>query len=494
MSREILVLYVMDALRPDHLGCYGYQRPTSPCIDRMASEGILFENVHSHSTETKSSAATIYTSTSPSVHRTVSHQDCLPEGLSTLAQCLQKSGYATVGFNANFRISAQYGFDRGFDHYFDLSEEMFGTELDKVPPSDVITERILSHLDLIENDKVFLAVWAMDTHLPFNPPIEIASRFLRNEQDVKGSASDLLKAKTREDFDNLIDLYDAEICRNDQQIGILIDSLKSRGDWDNTTFILTADHGEMFLEHGHFIAHGGPPYRELTHVPLIMHAPGQKPHRRDGLHGLIDVMPTMLNLAGIEPAKTVQGRSLLDDEEEKAIICECYREKRGYSLGVFDRDYKLIVTNRRSLAGKGEASEKQVAPPPRDIRKFREEVLNNRIPTFTIRKTMALRALKDLLGVVPAKPRKGEWLRWTIQLIKHFAARERVELYDCRNDPAETKNIVVWNPLEIRRLRRILDDAHDRNRQLAESLRLLREQVESDEILDERLKHLGYID
>jgi hypothetical protein len=431
------------------------------------------------------------------VHRAVHHQNCLPKGLPTLAECLQQAGFATVGFNANFRIAAEYGFDRGFDHYFDLSTGIYAGEQDKVPPSDYINECVVSHLENMKAEKVFIAIWAMDTHIPFDPPSDMVSRFLRNKnKEVTGTAEAVLLANTQLDFENLIDLYDAEICRNDQQIGILIEHLKSRGEWDKTTFVLTADHGEMFLEHGHFIAHGGPPYRELTHVPLIIRIPGMPPSRSDRMCGLIDLMPTVLSITGAQPAETAQGRSMLDEDEDEdlPVVCECFRERKGRSLGVFDNDSKLIVTNRRPNQGKGETAQEATAPPPPDFKKLSREVVNNRIPVFTVRKAMALRSLRDRIGMLPARPVNGEWLRWFVACIRHFVSRERIELYDCRDDPGERTNIVVRQPEEAKRLRSILEKTHARNGQLAASLRLKQEHVESDEIMNERLKHLGYID
>lgn len=498
MPKQIVILYVIDALRADHLGCYGYDRSTSEFIDALAKKSALFKQIYSQSTETKSSAATLLTSVYPSVHMTHSYNAVLPQGLVTLSEMFQASDFRTAAFNTNFRISTEYGFDRGFDHYFDLHAGGQFDDTVNLPTSGDLNREVLSWLDQCDADKVFLWIWSMDTHIPYLPPKAMASRFIPNLHEVPdGTAEAIFRAETQEDYQQLVSLYDAEIARNDAEIKSLSEALKERNLWKDTSFILTADHGEMFLEHGHFMIHGGAPYREMTHVPLIVKSPGLPPEEYTKPGGLIDLMPTILSLAGITPPDDIQGRNLLGTKLDGYRLAESYQENGGRSFSITDGDWKLIQSDgtlryqvwgriRNKLINRTQAKE---------LSKFKKNVLNTKTDPSLVRRALFRRLKSDFYGNPPALPSNGQKLNWLRSLVAYFLGSERLELYHTIFDPSEQKNLSASHPQEVLRLQTLLKGARASNQEFKQGLSLSQRQLESeDKNLLERLKSLGYIE
>lgn len=498
MPKQIVICYVMDALRADHLGCYGYHKPTSPFIDRLAEGGLVFNQIYSQSTETKSSAATILTSVYPSIHMTHSYSAVLSEGLIRLPEVLGLSGYETAAFNTNFRISAEYGFGKGFDHYFDLHKGGQFDDTVNLPSSEEITKQVISWLDGTNADKIFLWIWSMDTHIPYAPPKPFASRFIPELETMPdGTANAIFCAETAADYDRLVSLYDAEIARNDQTIEQLATALDDRGLWKNTTFILTADHGEMFLEHGHFMIHGGVPYQEVTHVPLVIKSPGRAPGQIDAPGGLIDLMPTVLNLAGIEPPQPFQGRDLLNADAADFQLVESFQENGGRSFAVFDSQWKLIKTDglfRYQVWGrlKNKVLKRTKA---REMAQFKKEVINTGIDPSLIKRALFNRLKTDFYGNPPAFSLKKWGLAWLKRFLGYFLGTQRLELYNRDADPMERTNVSAGHPAEVNRLSKALMRLQAANQDFKKTLSLNQRQLNADDQdLKERLKALGYIE
>jgi len=498
MSKKLIILYVMDALRPDHLGCYGYERPTSKHIDQLAETGLVFENIYAQSTETKSSAATINTSTYPSVHKTVSYGDQLPNGLVTLAETLHLSGFVTAAFNTNFRLSAEYGFNRGFDYYLDLHEGGEHINVANLPSSEYLTKKVLSWLDSISSKKIFILIWSMDTHIPYSPPLEFATQFINQIDKVPdGTAEAIFRAKSPCDYQTLIDLYDAEISYNDSQIEQLTRGLKARGKWNYTTFVLTSDHGEMFLEHGHFIIHGGVPYHEMIHVPLIIKSPDLNPARNDRLGGLIDLMPTILQIAGIPLPEKIQGFNLFDKRQNPLIFSESYQENGGHSIAVLNFDWKLIQATsflRYQVLGRLFRLILHKKKNKR-MKQLKYDVLNKGMPPLLIRKALLKRHKNDFIGMPPICKKGYNKILWGKLIFKHFFGCERIEFYDRQKDPFEQKNLTAKELHEIQALKHSLEDFNIKNRSFKKDLAINHRQIPTDdELIQERLRHLGYFE
>jgi len=301
------VLVSIDTLRADHLGTYGYARPTSPNIDRLAAAGVVFENAFAPSPWTLPSHATMLTGVSPYRHGAVRGDLQIAPDVVTLAERLSRAGYQTAGFvNAPF-VGSRFGFARGFERF----EERFERRaLDR----NEHHERVLAAAaDLRE--PFFLFVHYMDVHLPYHPPkrFNVFRRSAKRPRvgkqlEVQRELADGTRKLTENEEHALIDFYDGEILAVDSKIDQLLEVIAGR--FPNTVVLLTSDHGEEFLEHGSLF-HARTLYDEVLHVPLVVAGPGVKPGVRiTTLTSLLDVVPTVLALTGQPPTDDVQGRSL----------------------------------------------------------------------------------------------------------------------------------------------------------------------------------------
>ncbi|MGH9464447.1 MAG: sulfatase, partial [Thermoanaerobaculia bacterium] len=322
-----LLLVVVDALRADHLGCYGYPLPTSPNIDRLARESVVFDQAFAHSTWTKPSVATLLTSLYPSRHglgrmaveTDAGHRaEVLSRRHLTLAEQLAKHGYATGAFGANVHLQRKTGFAQGFDR-FESVRLLTASELDgrwRAWLATGVAEPWAAYLHLMD------AHWPYDRYLPlaeaeaaspgvnpFGDPT-LAPEPPESWQAVAGWAERHLDAA------NLAALrarYDAEIAFLDAAMGELLAWLAERGLAERTVVVLTADHGEGFYEHGQ-LQHSFRPYEEVSRVPLLVRTPtafGIRPGRVAEPVGLVDLAPTLLKLAGAPPLPDAAGVSLV---------------------------------------------------------------------------------------------------------------------------------------------------------------------------------------
>ncbi len=294
-------IYLIDALRADHLGCYGYSRGTSPNIDEFSRQATLYEHAYTVSTWTRPSVATLLTGLYPSVHG-VMHikSDKLAEWPVLLPEALKKAGYRTCSITANSNVARVCGFDQGVDFF---KAEMFQT-----------LEWANSHAAnfLGANDRsqpVFVYLHIMEPHAPYWPKPETLERFDRGMQGPpKGlrrrrRATDKDREERKERFvRHLVDRYDAEVFESDAGFVDFISLLKEKSRFDNALIILVADHGEAFLEHD-TIEHGKSLGQEELQVPLIIRFPSG---RFAGLRvkervSMVDVFPTVLAQARVDP-------------------------------------------------------------------------------------------------------------------------------------------------------------------------------------------------
>jgi arylsulfatase A-like enzyme len=315
-----IVLVCLESVRADHLGCYGYDRDTSPVMDSLASCGVLWTDCQSQSSWTLPSFASLWTGLSTQAHRAGWVDGCyqpLDLSLPTIASLLKVQGYATAGFMGCFLLGRRFGFDRGFDHFAPLA---FGNGIGSYTMSKAI-----AWLDsnVVAEDRFLLTVHLFDPHPPHDPPEPYRSMWA-------DSSSDSLTTWWTLDGDSLVNpgeapllisLYDGEIRYVDDQIRLLCDHLRSTGLADSTIIIITSDYGEEFLDHG-WIGNSHSLYHELLHVPLIISGPGvPSGERRDGTVGLLDIFPTIAGLVGAEIPMNVEGLDLFSDSlpDQRAI-------------------------------------------------------------------------------------------------------------------------------------------------------------------------------
>ncbi len=318
-----VLLICVDTLRPDRLGYLGNRRPTSPAIDKLAAEGVRFENSYSVSGWTLPSMATMFTGRYPREHGATDFHWSVAPNLPTLAEILRGEGYDTRAYVSHLILKPEYGLADGFKSY-DYSVLNVGH------PHDVTTAKPLTDLaikDLAEIEKPFF-VWIhyFDPHFAYLKHGEWASFGISE-----------------------IDRYDQEIAYTDKQIARLFGELKKRGLYDNTVIIFTSDHGEEFEDHGghyHYTL-----YEETLRTPLVIRAPGLEPGLKKTIVEQIDFVPTILGLLGLPAGDDLPGKNLFSDTTAPGpVFFERDRPPPWVQRGVLDGSDKLFVVELADTA------------------------------------------------------------------------------------------------------------------------------------------------
>jgi arylsulfatase A-like enzyme len=322
-GRPNILIVVIDTLRADRLGVYGNSDQLTPFLDSLAQRSCVFENAYAASSWTKPSIASLFTSRYPSQHTVETLASALPASELTFAEVLQHGGYVTGGFSAHLMITqGKSGFDQGFDVF-----QFAGASLAPRGPS--VNGQALAWLDSLSDEQrsapVFLFVHYMEPHIPYEPPREIVQRVLKRRERSENHRRSIdqilddwttivprIKAHESEDLAILRDLYDAEVSSVDRDLRALFVELESRGFLRNALVVITSDHGEAFLDHGH-IGHGRNLYNELIRVPLLLLLPGSGQQTRvTDVISLLDVAPTLLREVGIALPPAFEGRFLYE--------------------------------------------------------------------------------------------------------------------------------------------------------------------------------------
>jgi arylsulfatase A-like enzyme len=306
-----VILYLVDALRADHLGCYGYGKPVSPHIDAFAREAVLFRHAVAQAPWTRPSVATILTGLLPRTHGVNRKRQALAAEAVTLAEVLRERGYRTAGFVTNGNVARAFGFAQGFDTYQLLQSRRHSAV-------DVNTQAAAWLAAQRGDAPFFLYLHTVEPHAPYNPPTPFRQRFASGVRGDELTGMHVFKllsegrlVPTPALLRDLTSLYDAEIAANDAAFGALRDLLVRRGLWDDTIVVFLSDHGEELFDHGGW-QHGRTLHAEMLDVPLIVRVPGAGAGRvvmRQVQHA--DVMPTILAALHLPPAASVQGRSFL---------------------------------------------------------------------------------------------------------------------------------------------------------------------------------------
>jgi len=332
-TRPNILMVMVDTLRADHVGCYGYGSPTTPTIDALAKEGMRFENAFSASSWTTPSVMSAFTSLLPREHGVVDTTRTLPGKVTTLAWQLRQHGYHTCAVLCNPCASAKMGFDSGFDVYddftillntelnvFDVMGESGQRSINTVTTSREIADLSLKYLRQSPDNKPwFMFVLLFDPHADYVPPRRYARMF---DTGYHGKASgqvyglggncQTIQWPDKADRDHVISLYNGEIRYADDELGRFLQLAKAEKLLnDNTLMVVTADHGEEFNEHGGS-THGHSLYEELVRIPLVMRWPGRIPAGKvcPAQVQSIDLAPTLLSLIGAPAAQGFGGRDL----------------------------------------------------------------------------------------------------------------------------------------------------------------------------------------
>ncbi|MFC6765365.1 sulfatase [Natrinema soli] len=352
MSIELdnVILLSADALRADHLSCYGYHRDTSPVLDKLAEESIRFTQAYSASSHTREAVPALLTGEYPDVAIDANYRLVA----DTIASRLSEAGFKTGGFHSNPFVSRAYGFDQGFDEFDD--DLHFGQHklvalaqraLDKLrnrhyARAEEINDRSLSWIDSLDTEESFF-LWNhyMDTHGPYEPPGEYQR--LYHDGTVSDSEAQSLYQRAIKDPDSitdeerqlLIDLYDAEIRYNDERIGEFLAALRKRDLLEDSLLIVTADHGDAFGEHDYY-EHPRYLHDEITHVPLFVRLPDSADETVVTPASTLDVAATIAELVG--SGEEYEGKSLFDVDCEDRIV---FMQARGENEDSHLRRYAL---------------------------------------------------------------------------------------------------------------------------------------------------------
>jgi len=382
-ARPNLILILVDTLRADRLGAYGSTAGLTPTMDAIASEGVVFESAIAPAPWTLPAVASLFCGYYPSVHKatdykTVAGRSKNPSGtvrvfsdrFVTLAEALQKAGYATAAFSANPFIKAEHGFGQGFDLFRFLGDKA---------PGDQVNEAALRWLAEREAGKpFFLYLHYMEPHAPYDAADELLEPLLGavelRAQKRALSQSELAQFRNyyRKSMVRYAGLprhqnlwkyaeywaarYDAAVRQADVHLGALRARLQERGVWDGALVVLLADHGEALGEH-QWWGHGTCAYHNQLHVPLVIRYPGRQSagRRFPQLVRLFDVLPTLLEQGRAGSLKGIQARSLrplLDGlrDEPRFALAESVNTQPGLKA-LLSADWKLLAqTDRQTYA------------------------------------------------------------------------------------------------------------------------------------------------
>ena len=327
-----VLLITIDTLRADHLGAYGHPIETSPRIDALAARGTRFSDCAVQWPKTWPSIASLLTGAYPKTTGLRLKHSYLSESLVLMSEVFTNAGYATGAVVANFTVGKTYGFHQGFDHFVeswqDKWKEVAGDKTFKnatglvkqYTNATIVTDQGLSWLRDGDHRPFFLWLHYMDPHGPYVPPSEYSSVFpdayaaemstlamVPNRQRQRTADGQVIRSLGfyKAQYDRLIKYLDDEI-------GRLLDELSRMGLIANTIIVFTADHGESLGEHGYYFRHGLLPYQPSAHIPLFIVHEGRVPQGRVIRQpvGLIDLPPTLMDLAGREIPITFEGQSL----------------------------------------------------------------------------------------------------------------------------------------------------------------------------------------
>lgn len=498
-----IVFYVLDSLRADHVSAYGYERNTTPVLDELAADGLLFENCIAPGTWTRPVASSILSGLYPSVHGTYVSNDAYQPPTTSLPVLLRQAGYdnfAAVSGNMHSRA----GFAKGFDTYVDdidqgVTSQAENTEFAGTRGKEINRAFSSWLTDRDDTDNPFFAMlWSTGPHYPYAPP-EGYREYIDESYDgpADGTPECLSYLTTDDDIQQLVGLYDGEIRFNDYCIGELCDTLSEHGEYEDTLFIVIGDHGDGFGEHSGFFGHGSmPPYEGLVHVPCIIRTPtGVNDERIEKQVSLVDLYPTILDLATDSDSEDDSREQTQGVSFEPAIHGEevsgaeyTYASAKNEERGLM---YRMVRSNDRK-----HISITPLQQDPEGSKQFEADngrtLLNDR------------NELSDVLHLPKTLLHKFEqWdNRMLWQIARHpryyFRVYNRIYrdhdgyLFDLTVDPTEQQNLRDSCPGEFgewrNRLEEFITDAH----QLRDRLGTETSDFEMGDDLKNRLAQLGY--
>ncbi|MDH5671988.1 MAG: sulfatase-like hydrolase/transferase [Myxococcales bacterium] len=328
-ARPNVVLISIDTCRADHLGCYGFDRPTSPNIDALAAQAVRFERAISTAPTTLPAHASMMTGLLPIAHGSRANGQTLAADYDTLAERLAAAGYETAAFVSAFVLQRQFGLAQGFATYDDVTHRAGARDYMDQRDCAATSEHALGWLRQERERPFFLFVHFFDPHGDYQPPEPFRTRLAGNP-------------------------YAGEIAFADHCVGRLLASLRELGHYDDTLLILTADHGEGRGDHGEG-THSYFVYQSTVHVPLIIKPPGPaRPTVIGQTVSLVDIFPTVLGTTGLSDSARTQGQDLSawlsgkpPQAPRPAAIAECL-EPTGFGCTPL---FSLVLGSEKLIHG-----------------------------------------------------------------------------------------------------------------------------------------------
>ncbi|MDJ0766171.1 MAG: sulfatase [Myxococcota bacterium] len=352
-----VILIVVDTLRADHVSALGYSRATTPALTHLAkTEAVRFARAYAPSSWTLPSTISLFTSLHPHQHQVEDRGKRLHPEVPTLAGAFSTAGWRSAAFITHIYASSRFGCHAGFDEFHELSIDWQYRE-GKQLRADELNREVLPWLTKNKDTRFLAYLHYFDPHWDYDPPPPFHRRF--TDPTYRGPATGTWRfikpfiSKRRqmsnEDLAHVVALYDGEIAYTDHHLEQLFAHMKRLGIWDDALVVVLSDHGEEFQDHGS-MHHIRTLYEEVLHVPLLIKLPSgkksiQRPIVPERVRTL-DVGPTLLELAGIDPMPTAQGESLLPLIHRRGsyrdVFARTMRHKSD-AMALIHRTHKLIV-------------------------------------------------------------------------------------------------------------------------------------------------------
>ena len=360
-----VILLVVDAMRPDRMSTYGFDRETTPNLSALADDGLIFTNFYVNGNWTRPTSTTILTGLPPSMHRVEKQSDRLSLDIPTLAQSLEQGGVVTGAVVGNGNAGSVYGLDRGFSYYADTVKHWRG-----LPSAQDVVDLGVPFIKKNVDKSFFLMMFMVDPHDPYGAPGQYENFFVKDKSVRLVRSPHWERGKyTAAEIERMKATYDGAVRYVDDTLGKLFKKLKDMGLYDKSTIIVTSDHGEAFGEHGVFM-HAHHLYDEIIRAPLIIKPakigkPGGYNHY---LFDTTDLMPTILGHYKIKSAKPLPGNDIMAsmvnpklNDPNRRVITEfnhfgiqrrtvrSYTRKVIYSAPVDEGEFRATVGKRSLL-------------------------------------------------------------------------------------------------------------------------------------------------
>jgi arylsulfatase len=489
-----LVLITIDTLRADRLGSYGHTEATSPNLDALAAQGVLFVNASTNIPRTTQAVATLFTGRYPHEHGVAEIGEALREEETTLAEILRGAGYRTAGISANPVAGSLQGLEQGFESFVSkrnlhqrhpvTGDTESGPRTSEMGPAEAVTREALDWLGGHGRGPYFLWLLYFDPHWRYNPPAPYNDvvdwedfNFYRDLVEFVPKNATVfynLNGRSAAVLPQVSKLYDSEVRYTDAMIGELLSGIRSRNDAENTVIVVMADHGESLGEHGYYYQHGDFVYQSTMRVPLIFHQPGVLPEgvRLAAPVSNLDIAPTLLSLLGIPAAEDAAFSGLdlsgviRDPSQEPAQLSD--RVILGESgSALLPQNPIRLIGGRRSM--KAHVTKKpfryarrgdwMVVTGQRSARLYNvaeDPALKQNLAGAFPRITASLETALEALPFLAARWQMARAARWKLIRIPE-PDRVRWELYDLETDPLETKDLSAAQPDVAERLRTPLE-------------------------------------